>query len=105
MGMMDTIKDLAGKWKTISDYEEEAKAKPTKGPLALTKEQKEATQLKNERARNPKEFDAAKAMYDSALQQNAEGKKKGGCVKMAKGGYVKAADGIAQRGRTKGRIV
>lgn len=26
-------------------------------------------------------------------------------VKKAKGGYVRAADGIAQRGKTKGRIV
>jgi hypothetical protein len=33
------------------------------------------------------------------------GKKKGGCVKMAKGGYVKAADGCAQRGKTRGKMV
>ena len=29
-----------------------------------------------------------------------QGMKKGGCVKMAKGGFTKAADGIAQRGKT-----
>ena len=35
-----------------------------------------------------------------------EGFKKGGKVKkMAKGGFVKAADGIAQRGKTRGRFV
>ena len=34
------------------------------------------------------------------------GKKKGGCVKMAKGGSASArADGIAQRGKTRGKIV
>ena len=34
------------------------------------------------------------------------GKKKGGCVKMAKGGSAsKRADGCAVRGKTKGRIV
>lgn len=33
-------------------------------------------------------------------------KAKGGCVKMAKGGSVSSrADGIAQRGKTKGKIV
>jgi hypothetical protein len=29
----------------------------------------------------------------------------GDVKKMASGGYVKAADGIAQRGKTKGRMV
>ena len=34
------------------------------------------------------------------------GKKKGGCVKkMAKGGYVRSADGCAQRGKTRGKMV
>ena len=33
-------------------------------------------------------------------------KAKGGCVKMAKGGSVSSrADGVAQRGKTKGRMV
>ena len=31
--------------------------------------------------------------------------KKGGCSGMANGGYVRAADGIATKGKTKGRIV
>lgn len=35
-----------------------------------------------------------------------QGMKKGGCVKMAKGGSAsKRADGIAQRGKTRGKIV
>ena len=34
------------------------------------------------------------------------GKKKGGCVKMAKGGSASSrGDGIAQRGKTRGRMV
>ena len=32
------------------------------------------------------------------------GMKKGGMTKMANGGYVRAADGIAQRGKTKGAM-
>jgi len=32
------------------------------------------------------------------------GMKKGGGVKMAKGGYVRAADGLAKRGKTKGKM-
>lgn len=32
------------------------------------------------------------------------GKTKGTIIKMAKGGFVKAADGIAQRGKTKGKL-
>ena len=35
-----------------------------------------------------------------------QGMKKGGCVKMAKGGSAsKRADGIAQRGKTRGKMV
>jgi hypothetical protein len=32
------------------------------------------------------------------------GMKKGGKVKMASGGYVKSADGVAKKGKTKGRM-
>ena len=38
-------------------------------------------------------------------KENAGGKKAGGAVKMAKGGFVRAADGAAKRGRTKGRTL
>ena len=31
--------------------------------------------------------------------------RKGGCAKMAGGGYVRAADGIATRGKTRGKMV
>jgi hypothetical protein len=38
-------------------------------------------------------------------QEEAAGMKKGGKVrKYAKGGYVKAADGIAKKGKTRGRM-
>jgi hypothetical protein len=58
--------------------------------------------------------EAQQAAADAAAARKEEkapttkteiGKKKGGCVKMAKGGYVKAADGCAQRGKTRGKMV
>ena len=46
---------------------------------------------------------------DSQTKREARGKAKGGAVKMAKGGKVSSAssraDGIAQRGKTKGRYL
>lgn len=92
------------KWKTASDYEEEAKAKPTKGPLALTREEMEKVQLENEEKRNPEEYRKRKELYESSVKM--QGMKKGGCVRMAKGGSASSrADGCAVKGRTKGRIV
>lgn len=90
--------------------------------------------LSEKRKANPKEFDAAKARYDSAIKQDADksqpgtmemlgdlgksikesvmGKKAGGMCsggkakKMAKGGSASSrADGCAVRGKTKGRMV
>ena len=89
-----------------SDYKRDVKPPKGKGPTALSKQEMEDVQLRNERARNPKEFDAAKSMYESAMKQDAEGKKKGGRVKcMAKGGSASTrADGIAVRGKTRGTI-
>lgn len=37
--------------------------------------------------------------------EQSKNKAKGGAVKMKSGGYVKAADGCAKRGKTKGRMV
>jgi len=90
------------KWKTVSDYEEEAKAKVKPGvpPARLSKEQMEEVQLKNERARDPKGFDTREQMYKSAQKMQAEGFKKGGKVSASS-----RADGIAVRGKTKGRIL
>ena len=49
--------------------------------------------------------DAGSAARDE-IKRETRGKAKGGAVKMAKGGSVSArADGCAQRGKTKGRIV
>lgn len=47
---------------------------------------------------------------DKPTDLNPVAKKKGGSVKakckcMAKGGYVKAADGIATKGKTRGRLI
>jgi len=62
--------------------------------------------------------EAQQAAADEAMRRKEEkvqttkteiGKKKGGCVKMAKGGSVssasKRADGCAQRGKTRGKLV
>ena len=95
--MQDQFKEA----KFVSDYKRDVTAPKGKGPTVLTKDEKETVQLSNERARNPKEFDAAKAMYESAV-----GKKKGGKIKcMAAGGSASTrADGIAVRGKTRGTI-
>lgn len=104
---LQKVKEAYKNAKSTSEREEEMKAKPGIGiPASLSKQQKEAVQLKNERARNPNEFDKAKQMYDMADQMQTENKKKGGCVKMAAGGSASSrADGCAVRGKTKGRIV
>lgn len=57
------------------------------------------------------EFVASKTGADKPVPPTPpKGLKKGGkadcgCKKMAKGGYVKAADGIATRGKTRGKMV
>ena len=44
--------------------------------------------------------------YAKGEKMEGEGMKCGGKVKkMAKGGYVRAADGCAQRGKTRGKII
>lgn len=88
------------KWKTVSDLVEESKAKPTKGPLALTKEQIEKTQLENEEKRNPEEYRKKKELYDAAVKM--QNMKKGGMVKSS---ASRRADGCAVKGKTKGRMV
>ena len=100
---MGTLQEGLQKFKEakfVSDYKRDVTPPKGKGPTILTKEEKETVQLSNERARNPKEFDAAKSMYESALKQDAEGHKKGGKISASS-----RADGIAVRGKTKGRIV
>ena len=37
---------------------------------------------------------------DMALDAKQGGMKKGGCTKMAKGGFARAADGVAKKGKT-----
>lgn len=44
------------------------------------------------------------ARYADMEAKEPKGMKKGGCTRMATGGYVKSADGIAKRGKTKGRM-
>lgn len=74
---------------------------------------KEAQEMKSGEGKVPSKesqqaaADAAQAAKEAKAPTTATtmGKKKGGCVKMAKGGYVKAADGCAQRGKTRGKMV
>ncbi len=139
--------DEMSKAKSFSEREAMQNARTRKTSVAPTakadtsdKEDMERTQLSNERARNPAEFDRAKQMYNSAVQKQSEdnrpavatppmlarpaaptsptmptakpmGMKKGGmcsggkATKMAKGGSASSrGDGIAQRGKTRGKF-
>jgi hypothetical protein len=53
--------------------------------------------------------DAADREAEAEMKRETRGKAKGGSIKMAKGGTVssasKRADGIAQRGKTRGRYL
>jgi hypothetical protein len=54
---------------------------------------------------NPDEFGGSEADMSAAHDEGTRFKK-GGCVKMAKGGTASSrADGCAQRGKTKGKVV
>lgn len=81
--------------KLAAQYRQEAKEMQSGAGKVPSKESQQAA------------ADAAmRAKEEKAPTTKTEiGKKKGGCVKMAKGGYVRAADGIAQRGKTRGRMV
>lgn len=62
---------------------------------------KAAAEMKEQDKKNP---DSAQAKINKVT--NYGGYKAGGCVKMAKGGSASSrADGCAQRGKTKGRMV
>ena len=65
-----------------------------KGKESYGEELKEAKAIKSGKI-SPQEY---------AKGEKSEGHKKGGCVKMAKGGFVRSADGIASKGKTKGKI-
>lgn len=87
--------------KFVSDYKRDVTPPKGKGPTALSKDEMEMIQLGNERARNPQEFDAAKALYESATSR-----KKGGAIKSkAKPKCMARGGGIEVRGKTKGRFV
>lgn len=74
---------------------EAAKDKPMPEPAPTMTPAEAARAKAEERAYNA-----------SDMTSQVEGKKKGGRVKkMATGGFVKAADGIAKRGKTRGRMV
>ena len=69
-----------------------------KGKDTRSEELKEARAIKSGKI-TPEE-------YAKGEKMEGEGMKKGGKAKcMAKGGYVRAADGITKRGKTRGKIV
>ena len=70
-----------------------------KGKETYGEELKEARAIKSGKI-TPEEYAKGEKM------EEAKGMKKGGKAKcMAKGGYVRAADGCAQRGKTRGKII
>lgn len=82
--------------------------------MATAPVQKPEDQISSEKMAEMKQIVADKKRekaeekaYNAAdmTPDKAPGKRKGGCVKMAKGGYVRKADGIAQRGKTRGKMV
>ena len=94
-----------------------------KGKETPAEEMKEARALKSGKI-SAKQYEAgekmeghgkgaaakAKAIKSGKMSPAAYGKehamKKGGCVKkMATGGFVKSADGVAKKGKTKGKMV
>ena len=60
--------------------------------------EREARQMMKDR----KAAKEAESAYNASL--SSEGMKKGGKVKMSAGGYTRAADGIAKRGKTRGKM-
>lgn len=94
MDMIDTIKDLAKRWKTTSDYEKEGGPK-VPGP--------KRTMVKKTTVVEAVPEDDLPAMNDKGEYIKPRPYKKGGSVKsckcMARGG------GCEVRGKTKGRFV
>lgn len=67
---------------------------PNEGPTKSSKDPRDANI-----------YTADKGQPPSPNEGPTKGKKRGGCVKMAKGGSASArADGIAKRGKTRGTI-
>jgi len=77
-----------------------------KNKLADRKEEKGRKKFKNmEREENEAPKKAVKNMYDRVRGMFGVDDKSKKTVKKAKGGYVRKADGCAQRGKTKGKMV
>jgi len=65
-----------------------------------------STRMTDRENRLAEEGKEARARLSASKVQRIEPKKKGGVIKMAKGGSVsKRADGCAQRGKTRGKMV
>jgi hypothetical protein len=73
---------------------------PSSTSGAMTPEQEARARAQVEEAKNQAAMDKA---YDAAAARSMGTYKEP--IKKAGGGYVKAADGIAKRGKTRGKIV
>ena len=70
---------------------------------------KEGGAMKDDMKQDKAMVKKAVGMHDTQLhggkKTDLKGLKKGGCTKMASGGFVRSADGIAKKGKTKGKMV
>ena len=67
---------------------------------ALTSAEREMLQERQDRIDRMK----AEEAYNASLTNTEAAPKKSSTVKKARGGYVKSADGVAKRGKTKGKL-
>jgi len=110
---LQKLKDAYENSKSVSEREDEMKAKVKPGvpPARLSKKQMEEIQLKNERSKDPKGYDKREQSYKSAQDMEAEDYSPVDAIRrvtgLKNGGKVSAssrADGIAVRGKTRGKI-
>ena len=107
--------DYKERFEAMKAAEAAMKTEPKRSPYSELSNAAKAMQTKDSqkpmtKEQAEREAEALRKLEEAAPTTKTEmGKKKGGCVKMAKGGSVgsasKRADGIAQRGKTRGKMV
>ena len=106
--------DYKERFEAMKAAEAAMKTTPKQTPYSNLANAGRAMQTKDSQKPMTKEQAEREAEQLRELEEKAPttktemGKKKGGCIKMAKGGTVgsasKRADGIAQRGKTRGKV-
>lgn len=105
------VKKLFGGKETPAEEMKEARAvKSGKiSPAQFVKGEKSEGHKEEKSAKLAKDIKSGKLSPSKYAKMEADeykGMKKGGCVKkMASGGFVRSADGIAKKGKTKGKMV